>query len=163
MCLLVGAESRITMGRDSSALEALLVARSFSTFPKGLLPATLFATTLRRRMLLRYFRRVGWLGALAAVLVVAATILVAVKSFIGGSVLLVVAIVILTLALKALKPLEDMRKEEKGLLCINKPISKVDPFEERLVFKSALAEQDYTRAASLPTSQEMSTSPCEKL
>ena len=114
-------------------------------------------------MLLRYFRRVGWLGALAAVLVVAATILVAVKSFIGGSVLLVVAIVILTLALKALKPLEDMRKEEKGLLCINKPISKVDPFEERLVFKSALAEQDYTRAASLPTSQEMSTSPCEKL
>src|SRR5215211_8341794 len=115
MCLLVGAESRITMGRDSSALEALLVALSFSTFPKGLLPATLFATTLRR-MLLRYFRRVGWLGALAAVLVVAAAILTAVKSFIGGGVLLAVAIVILTLAPKALKWLEDVRKEEKSLL-----------------------------------------------
>src|SRR5215211_2056700 len=143
MCLLVGAESRITMGRDSSALEALLVALSFSTFPKGLLPATLFATTLRRRMLLRYFRRVGWLGALAAALVVAAAILAAVKSFIGGGVLLAVAIVILTLAPKALKWLEDVRKEEKSLLRINRPISKVGPFEERLVFKSALAEQDY--------------------
>jgi len=95
---------------------------------------------------LRYLRRLGWIGVLAAVLVVAGIVLAAFKEFLGGGVLIVVALVVAQLAPRALGWYTKQREqdqEEASLLRIRRPIGEVDPFEERLVFPSALAQRDH--------------------
>jgi len=99
-----------------------------------------------RGMLLEYLKRLGWLDGLTAVLVIAGVVLAALKSVLGGSVLIVAALVVTQLAPRVLEWVRKQREqieEEAKLLRIRRPISEVDPFEEGLVFQSALAQRGH--------------------
>src|SRR5215211_1708029 len=94
----------------------------------------------------RYLRRLGRLSVLTAVLVTAGVILAVTKDYLGGGVLIAVALVATQLLPRAIEWYKGQRKEdeeEASLLRIRRPIAEVDPFEEGLVFQSALAERDY--------------------
>ena len=96
--------------------------------------------------MLEYLKRLGWLDGLTAVLVIAGVVLAALKSVLGGSVLIVAASVVTQLAPRVLEWVRKQREqieEEAKLLRIRRPISEVNPFEEGLVFQSALAQRGH--------------------
>lgn len=106
-------------------------------------------------MLRRYLRRLGWLRGIAAILAAAGIVLTATRIFLGtdavtsvlgGGAFVVVALVMIFLLPHALEWVKKQREqdlEEAGLLRIQRPIGEVNPFEERLVFSSKLAEQGH--------------------
>jgi hypothetical protein len=94
----------------------------------------------------RYLRRLGWLDVFTAFLVAAGIILAVAKDYLEGGVLIAVVLVATQLLPRAIEWYKGQREqdhEEASLLRIRRPISEIDPFEEGLVFRSALAERDY--------------------
>lgn len=93
------------------------------------------------RTIQTYLRRLGWLGALSVVLVIAGAVLFVYRPFLAGATLILVAVV--PLIPKALKWIEESRKEEKEkrrLLRINRPITGDYPHlpkRERIVHNKA--------------------------
>jgi hypothetical protein len=103
----------------------------------------------RRQDTLRYLRQLGWLDALAGVLVLAGAALSAAKGAIGSlspwlNVALIVAGVVVPVLAHGLAWLKRQRADEQSrarLLRIRRPVREIDPFEEGLVFSSAIAEK----------------------